>query len=462
MRESPDVFALAVHWPYAQVLSRLALALALGFFVGLEREWRGKEAGVRTFTLSALMGCLSGLAGDNFALLSLVLLGVLVCFLNWQRLQTQQTTELTTSVALLVTGFIGILCSKGHTFTPVVAGVVVAGLLSWKEKLTTFALGLSAVELRSAILLAILSFVIYLVLPAHPVDPWGLLEPQATWATIILIAGLGFVNYILWKLYGTRGIELTGFLGGLVNSTVAVTELATRVREQGEGLIGVAYRGVVLSTVAMLLRNGVILGSIAPQALKATVLPLGLMIAVGAGLALLRRPSNTHNAALSQMKMDSPFSLQAALKFGVIFLALKVVGTLSQRALGTAGFYAVSLIGGTISSASSVASAATLASHGNINATVAGTGALLASFTSVAINLPLIARISQQRRLTLEVAFSLGAMVLAGVIGTFVQMTFVHSCKRSLMPVGTVQKLAHLLQWSLKNQRSLLQYRIGL
>ncbi|RYX83848.1 hypothetical protein EON83_12950 [bacterium] len=93
-------------------------------------------------------------------MLSLVLLGVLVCFLNWQRLQTQQSNELTTSVALLVTGFIGILCSKGHTFTPVVAWVVVAGLLSWKEKLTSFAQGLSAVELRSAILLAILSFVI--------------------------------------------------------------------------------------------------------------------------------------------------------------------------------------------------------------------------------------------------------------------------------------------------------------
>jgi uncharacterized membrane protein (DUF4010 family) len=29
-----------------------------------------------------------------------------------------------------------------------------------------------------------------------------LIEPQTTWATVILIAALGFVNYVLWKIYG--------------------------------------------------------------------------------------------------------------------------------------------------------------------------------------------------------------------------------------------------------------------
>jgi hypothetical protein len=46
-----------------------------------------------------------------------------------------------------------------------------------------------------------------------------LVEPRSTWATVILIAALGFINYLLWKLYGTRSPEITGFLGGLVNST---------------------------------------------------------------------------------------------------------------------------------------------------------------------------------------------------------------------------------------------------
>ena len=43
-------------WTYLPTLTRLALALAIGLFVGLEREWRGKEAGLRTFGFAGLLG----------------------------------------------------------------------------------------------------------------------------------------------------------------------------------------------------------------------------------------------------------------------------------------------------------------------------------------------------------------------------------------------------------------------
>ena len=76
---------------------------------------------------------------------------------------------------------------------------------------------------------------------------------------MILIAAIGFVNYILLTLYGGRGVELAGFLGGLVNSTVTVTELAARARETGGRLADVIYRGVLLSTAAMAVRNAVLL-----------------------------------------------------------------------------------------------------------------------------------------------------------------------------------------------------------
>ena len=42
------------------------------------------------------------------------------------------------------------------------------------------------------------------------------------------------------------------------------------------------------------------------------------------------------------LKLEQPFSLKAALKFGVIFLVLSVAGVLAQRSLGVFGFYASS------------------------------------------------------------------------------------------------------------------------
>jgi uncharacterized membrane protein (DUF4010 family) len=406
-------------WPYLPTFTRLALALALGLFVGLERERRGKEAGVRTFAFACLLGCLGGMLSDAYALLSIGFLALLVIFLNWHSLSRDHDTEMTTSAALLVTGFVGVLCGKGHTFTPVSISIVTAGLLAWKQRLSGFSTGLTEQELRSAILLGILGFVIYPVLPEPAIDPWGLVEPRSAWVTVILIAAIGFVNYILLKVYGSRGVGLTGFLGGLVNSTVAVTEMCARVRAEGLALHAVAYRGVMLAVAAMLLRNLVLLGLLAPRALLGAALPIGVMLLVALALAALG-PAPGEEAGVEargpQLKLQSPFSLKAALEFGLVFLLLHVAGTLAQRMLGQAGFYAVSLIGGFISSASAVASAGTLAGHGKLAVNVAAQGAALATMSSALISLPLVARIARRPELTRRVAAGLGMMVLLGMM----------------------------------------------
>jgi hypothetical protein len=55
---SPTLASTAevVHWPPPATLTRLVLALGVGLFVGPEREWRGHEAGLRTFGFAALLG----------------------------------------------------------------------------------------------------------------------------------------------------------------------------------------------------------------------------------------------------------------------------------------------------------------------------------------------------------------------------------------------------------------------
>lgn len=449
-----DLAALALHpgsvpdGTYLSVLARIALSVALGLFVGMERERRGKEAGMRTFAFASLFGCLCALLGDSYALLGLAMLGLLIVFLNGQRLLTNQTAELTTSAALLVTGVMGVLCGMGHTFTPAVVGACAAALLSWKERMTSFSLGLTEAEVRSAIVLSVLAFVVYPVLPAQALDPWGLITPRSAWVTVLLIAAVGFGNYVLLKRYGARGAGLSGFLGGLVNSTVVVAELAGRAREaEAESaespFVTAAYQGIVLATAAMLLRNGVLLALLSPSALlSGAALPLLLMLVASAFLVLKRRdvaaallggdgtagpsipraPGGDPAADSSPpLRLASPFSLPSALKFGLLFLALHAAGVLAQRWLGPLGVYAVSLAGGVVSSASAVASAGSLAAQGGLTPAVAGVAAVLASLASVLVNLPLVARVGCQPRLTGRVCRALAIVVAAGFIGTAVQ-----------------------------------------
>lgn len=412
----------AASFPHLQTIFRLALALGLGLFVGLEREWRQKDAGLRTFGFAALLGALGGVSGEAYALLSLGLLGVLLTLMNWQVIRRGDKPELTTSAALLVTGYVGVLSGVGHTFTPVVVTIVTAGLLAWKEQLAGFSLGLTAAELRGAILLAVLAFVVYPVLPSAALDPWGLIQPRAAWVTVILIAAIGFGNYVLLKIFGTKGVQITGFLGGLVNSTVTVTELAVRERESGGRLRDEAYRGVLLATCAMAARNAVLLGIVATAALLAALLPIALIL-ISSLLLATRNPASASpsEGPPPEIPLRSPFSLQSALKFGLVFLVLQILGTLAQNGLGDAGFYAVSIVGGFVSSASAVASAAMLAAQGHVTPASAGVASVLASLASAAINLVLVMRVARDAGLNRRLARALGAVVACGIAGAILQ-----------------------------------------
>ena len=146
------------------------------------------------------------------------------------------------------------------------------------------------------------------------------------------------------------------------------------------------------------------------------------MVAGTLGMGLLGRRGESSEDVPAAPEMASPFSLGLALKYGLIFLALQAAATLAQRSLGEAGFYAVSVVGGFVSSASAVASAANLASTGELSPSAAAIGTLLASVTSALVHLPIVARVAGDRALTRRVAVALGTLVVLGAVGVAVQV----------------------------------------
>lgn len=71
---------------------------------------------------------------------------------------------------------------------------------------------------------------------------------------MIVIAGIGFVSYVLLKIYGTRGLYVSGFLGGFVNSSAAALELARSLSSEGTSS-GVAIAALLLTLIPMFVRN---------------------------------------------------------------------------------------------------------------------------------------------------------------------------------------------------------------
>jgi uncharacterized membrane protein (DUF4010 family) len=185
------------------------------------------------------------------------------------------------------------------------------------------------------------------------------------------------------------------------------------------------YRGAMLATGAMLLRNAVILALLAPLALAHTLVPFGLMCVGAVVIAFVAGPRPPGDAAIDHAagptSLRSPFSLGAALQFGLIFLALQVAGTLAERALGDSAFYAVSAVGGMVSSASAVASAAALGASGTLSPYTAGMASMIASLTSALINIPLVSRLVKHASLTRWIVAGIALLYVIGAIGAVLQ-----------------------------------------
>jgi uncharacterized membrane protein (DUF4010 family) len=400
------------RFPPSEVAARIAVSLGIGLLVGIEREWSNKDLGVRTFALTALLGTIAALFSPSMAAVSLAGVFLIVIFANARSLLVDRSLEATTSAALLVIFVLGALAGQGHLFTPVASAILMTMLLAWKVELRRFAGGLQPGEIRSAVLLGLLGLVVYPILPDRFVDKWELVNPRQTWITVIVIAGIGFVNYVLLKVYGTRGVYMSGFLGGFVNSSAAAVELAKPLGAGGTSS-GVAVAVLLLTIVAMFVRNLLILALFSPSAVLTAAGPIVAMTVLA--LIFVRRERAGTQEAPGEIHLESPVSLKRVLSFAGLFLLIQIVSTLGERYLGKIGFLGISVLGGLVSSASTSAAAANMVGHGQMRAALAGYGVVLASVASALVNLPIIHRNAHNPSVSRRLAIFTVALCLVGL-----------------------------------------------
>jgi uncharacterized membrane protein (DUF4010 family) len=262
-------------------------------------------------------------------------------------------------------------------------------------------------------MLGLLGFVIWPLLPDRFVDPWQLLQPREEWITVVVIACLGFLNYVLLRVYGSKGIYLTAIFGGIVNSTATAAELTSTLSDSG--LVELTTPVVLLTSVSMFFRNFVILAIFAHGAVRTAALPLIAMTLVAAFWVYRDRHRAAEIDRDVTIDLGSPVSLKKVSSFAILFIALQIVATLGQRWIGNAGFQIVSVLGGLFSSASTTAAAANMAMHGNVSPSQAGIAVVLTSVSSALVNLPLVQRQAKLRPQMRELVFSSALQVIIGI-----------------------------------------------
>jgi uncharacterized membrane protein (DUF4010 family) len=402
---------------------KIAVAVGIGMLIGLERNWSHKEAGIRTFSIVSLTGMLAVQVSNGLVAGGLAAVCLLVLIFNVRSFLTDRNTEITTSAALIACYMLGVLTGMGHIFTPVAGTIVITMLLAWKTELSKFAGGLETSEIRSAILLGLIGFVIYPLLPNRYIDRWQLFNPSDAWISIIAIAGIGFLNYVLLKIFSSKGLYLGAVFGGLVNSTATIAEMTTRIEEAGTPSKITTLSSII--NISMFTRNMILAAIFVPLSLTATLFPLLAMSCV-AGIWIWKDFKNekAYNDTTAPLKLTSPISVKTIFSFGLLFIIIQVGGTLVSRFSGDSGMLVTGFVGGLVSSASTTAAAATMAMHGQISPNIAGSTAIISSIASAMINFPIVWKNIKDKKLVKSFTWKLMAIIIAGITAVALDHVF--------------------------------------
>ena len=336
---------------YANVQA-FATSLAIGLLIGLERErHEDAHAGVRTFALVGMLGCLCALLAERtdsgwiigIGLLALVAMMITAVITDPPSDGDPGTTSI---VALLACFGLGAAVWFGYATVAVMAAIATTALLYFKTQLHGITRALTHKDLTSILQFAVLSFVILPILPDRDYGPFDTFNPHQIWWMVVLISGVSLAGYAALRIAGSRlGAPMIGFFGGMVSSTVTTMVFARHARAQAD-FLRMATVVILIANLVVLLRLIVVTLVVAPALLVplATVLGMGLLFGLAGLLVVWRRMGDAGEPPMPEV--TNPTELKAALTFGLLYAAILFLAAWLQDIAGSKGLYAIALTSG--------------------------------------------------------------------------------------------------------------------
>jgi uncharacterized membrane protein (DUF4010 family) len=411
----------------SEILQRLAVALAIGFVVGLERGWDKREqppgrrlAGVRTFSLTGLFGgTLAVLAPGNLLAVAVGLLVVGALAVSGYLTTTREEHDLgmTTELALLGTFALGVLAAFGAPFAATSGAIVMALLLSLKAEFHHVIEQLERHELLATLQLLAIAAILVPLLPSRDLGPWGAVNPRMIGMLVLLVASMQYVGYFAVRFFGTRlGLLLTALFGGLSSSTAVTLSFARRAREHPEHQT-LLSAGIAFACVLMVPRVAAeiaIVDSALLPGLWPTLICVALVPFAGAAAAL-RRGYGTPSAAL---QLANPLRLTTALGYGLLLAVVFVAAEALQRRYGSWGTYGIAATAALGDLDAITLALAKAAGGGGLAPEVAQRAMSLAIFVNTGLKAVLAVAVGGRPMLPFAAAM-LAATVAAGVATQF-------------------------------------------
>lgn len=332
-----------------EIFQRLAMALGIGFLVGVERGWKHREApegmraaGLRTHAVIGLTGGIAGamlpaIGSVGFAAVTLAFAGAFVTFKVRESLKDNDLSVTGTIAGLLVYA-LGAYAMWGDLTVAAAVGVTLVGLLAFKEALHGWLDSVTWKELRSALLILAATAIALPLLPDRTIDPWDAINPRELWLLTILVAGASFAGYVAVRVLGSDvGVLAGAAAGSLVSSTVVTAELGRQVKG-GETHAMVGSAAAVIAASISVGRVIILLALTSPTVLPEAgpALAAAALVFVASAF-VLRLLDKEEGGADGASKLRSPLDLISVAKFALFLGAVIVIGRIIADQFGQAG-----------------------------------------------------------------------------------------------------------------------------
>jgi uncharacterized membrane protein (DUF4010 family) len=353
------------------LLLNFLVVLGIGLLIGAEREHNQQGAdgvaaiaGVRTFTIAALLGAVS--ITLDFWLLVTTLACVTVFTATAYLIKKNEDPGLTTEITLLLTVILGGLAMSQPALSAGLA-VAVAILLAAKEPLHGFVKeAVSKSELNDFLILAAATLIVLPLVPNEFIGPYEAVNPRHLWLIVILVMLISAFGHVALRFFGHRiGLPITGLVSGFVSSLATIGAMGERTKKN-PSLLDAAIAGAVLSNLATIIQLALLLVAISPNTLMALAAPLVLG---GISIAVYGLVFTFHSLQHKVDKARQPgqlVSVKSAVTLALVIGLVLIFSAMLQDSLGQTGLVIASGAAGLADAHAPAISVATLVSTGKL------------------------------------------------------------------------------------------------
>lgn len=362
--------------------TKFALALAIGAFIGLERELvAGEEseteknsqhlAGIRTYSFVGTLGAIAGLMGIFNPLFFVTITFSFIAFILTNYIlknKSEKYIGVTSELAILLTFFIGAIIMFELAPIQLLIAIVVFNtyLLANKKSIKGLLQKIYGFETNALISFLLLAFVIMPFLPNqvfllgefpyisilldHSVGVWkslGLIEvinPYKIWYLVVLVVGIDFLGYILSRRFGQKsGLLISSLSGGFISSTATTIALTHKsVKSNSSNLASL----VVLANASSYLQLVFLLIGIVPSFFFQNYIFLISLLFINFlfGLVMYLKNPPSQETLESNISEGKVFSLAPAIRFALIFLSIKIIIQILSLFFGSQGVIVGSIL----------------------------------------------------------------------------------------------------------------------